>query len=100
MFEGRQQIGTQTAFLFADSIQVSALQQERKKPLSEILRVFRCGAVSPHKRVEWSPICAAKFFECFTRFWRFASCHQHHAPMSGGKCCRTVLPGSCWLNPR
>src|SRR6266496_3257920 len=91
MFEGRQQIGTQTAFLFADSLQVSALQQERKKPLSEILRVFRSGALSPHEGVEWPPIGAAKFFECSIRCRRFTLRGEDHTPVGCGKCHSAVL---------
>src|SRR6266496_1100280 len=85
MFQRRQQIGTQTAFFFTDSIQVPTLQQQCEEALSEIFRFFRVGALSPHKTINWSPIRAAKFFECRLCSWRWTLRCQYDAPMRGRK---------------
>jgi hypothetical protein len=40
MFKASEKIRTETAFLFANGIQIAALEQQSKKTLREIFRVF------------------------------------------------------------
>src|SRR5947208_5237967 len=86
MLEGCKQIRPQTSFLLANRIQIPAFQQQSKKTLREIFRLFRSDALSPHKAVDRPPIRAAKFFECLSCCWRFALRFQNHAPVS---CCKS-----------
>src|SRR4029453_4033184 len=91
MFERREQIRTQASLLLAHSIEIPALEQKRKKTLSEILCLLRFGALSPHEGINGPPVSAAKFFKCFVRLWRFALRGEDDAPMSGGKSYSTAL---------
>src|SRR6478735_1022081 len=63
MLQRRQKIRAQTSFLFANRIEVSALQKHRKKILSEIFGFIWAGAFPSDKAINRSPIGAAKFFE-------------------------------------
>src|SRR5215467_12305833 len=92
MLQRRQEIRAQTAFFFADSIQVPALQQQSKKALSKIFCLFRPDALSPYETINWSPVSAAKFFERFLGRGRSASCREHNAPMS---CCKRHRAALC-----
>src|SRR5437667_12893298 len=81
MFQRREEIRTQAPFLFADSLQVAALQQQCKETLGEIFRLLRSNALSPYETINWSPVRAAKFFECLLGRGRWTLCRQHHAPV-------------------
>src|SRR5262249_34850293 len=85
VLQRREQIRTQSPFLFAHSAQIPALQQKCKKSLRKILRFLRPRPLSAHKAIDRSPINAAKFFECFLCRWRFTLCLQHDAPVRGSK---------------
>src|SRR6516162_9297165 len=78
------------SFLFADSIEVSALQQQCEKTLSKIFCLFRVGALSSDKTINWAPVCGAKFLERGLRSGCWTLRLQHHAPMCGGEC-RTAM---------
>jgi hypothetical protein len=57
----------------------------RKKTLSEILRLFRPGPLSPHETINRSPVRAAKFLESLLCRGCWTLRFQHYAPMRGGK---------------
>jgi hypothetical protein len=97
IFERNQQIRTQPPFFLANPIQTFALQQQREKGLSEIFRLFWFDALPPHETINWSPVCAAKFFECLLCCGRWALRREHNAPMSCCKCRRPVL--CAWGDP-
>src|SRR5437667_3719174 len=86
-----EQVRTQSSLLFAHSAQISALQQESKKTLGEILGVFQADTLSSHKAVNGSPINPAEFFKRLLCGWRFALCLQHDAPMRSSKRRRAVI---------
>ena len=99
MLERREQIRTQASFLFANGIQIPALQQQRKKTLREIFCLFRSGALSPHERINRSPIGAAKFLKRRLCSWCWTLGFQNHAPMRRGKRRPSVLSGCRLTNP-
>lgn len=86
MFQRRKQIRTQAPFLFADSIEIPALQQQCKETLSEIFRLFRPDALPPYKTLNWFPVGAAKFLKCPFCSWRWTLRRQDYAPMGCCKC--------------
>src|SRR5438105_11535113 len=94
MFERCEQIRPQTPFLLADGIQIPAFQQQSKKTLREIFRLFRSNALSSYETINRSPVGAAKFSKrCLRRVcWTLRL--QHHAPMRGSKRHRTVIRAS------
>src|SRR5439155_26813993 len=99
MFQRREQVRTQTSFLFAHSIQIPTLQKQRKKALGKIFRFLGSNALSPYETVNRSPISAAKFFQRLLRCGRLALRLQDHAPMSRRKCDRSVFPPQAgWAN--
>ena len=85
-YERRRPFSLRTAF------EIPAFQQQRKKTLGEILRLFRPGPLSPDKTINGSPVCPAKIFECFLRCRRSALRREHNAPMG---CCKRHAPVSC-----
>ena|SRR6266480_3987809 len=98
MFERCEQIRTQAPLLLANSIEIAALQQQCKKALSEIFRLFWFGALSPHEPVNRPPVRAAKLFQRRLCRWSRTLRLQDHAPMRCGKCEGSV-PRAC-TNPR
>src|SRR6266567_5443611 len=100
MFQRREQVRTQTSFLFAHSIQIPTLQKQRKKALGEIFRLFWFNVLSSHETINRSPVCAAKLFQCRVCLRRFALRCQHHAPVRGGKCNGTGLSALTDRTPR
>src|SRR5437867_11730754 len=58
-----EQVRTKSSLFFADSIQILAFQYQSEKTLSEILCVLGPSALSPHKAINGSPICATEFSE-------------------------------------
>src|SRR6266481_4190540 len=94
MFQRPEEIRTQTAFFFADSIEIPALQQQCKKTLSEIFCLFRPDALSSYETVNRSPVRATKFFECLFCRGRWTLCREYNAPMRGSKCHRAVIRAS------
>src|ERR1041385_625917 len=85
MFKRCEQIGTETSFLFADSIEVSALQDQCEEALSEIFCLFRVGALPSYETVDRAPVGATKLFERFLCCRRFTLRLQHYAPVRGRK---------------
>src|SRR6266542_5792866 len=85
MLKRRQQIRTQTPLLFADSLKVPTLQQQRKEPLGEIFRFLLLNALSPHETINRSPVSAAKFIERRLCCWACTLRRQHHTPVSSCK---------------
>src|SRR5205807_5359967 len=94
MLERSEQIRTQPPFLLAHRIQITALQQQSEKTLREILRIFHIGALSPYVTINWSPISAAKCFECRLCSWRWALRLQHHSPVRSCKRDRSAIGAS------
>src|SRR6266436_6041457 len=94
MFQRPEEIRTQTAFFFANGIEIPALQQQCEKALSEIFCLFRPDALSSYETVNRSPVGAAKFFECLLRRGRWTLRRQYDAPMRGSKCHRAVIRAS------
>src|SRR3954447_18738576 len=92
MFQRRQEIRTQTAFFFADGIQVPPLQQQSEKALSKIFCLFRPDALSSYETVNRSPICPTEFFEGLFCCRRRALRCQHHTPVS---CCKRDRSALC-----
>src|SRR5438552_17999056 len=94
IFDRRKQVRTKPSPFLANSIQVSALQLQCEKTLSEILRLFSPNTLSPQEAVNGSPIRATKFFERFLCRWRFALRFKHYAPVRGSKGHCAVLRAS------
>src|ERR1700757_1162780 len=63
MLQRCEQIRTQPSFLFANSIKIPALQQQREKTLGQIFGFLCFDAFSPNETINRSPIRAAKFLE-------------------------------------
>src|SRR6516165_10357484 len=91
MFYRRKQISTQTPFLFANSIEVPALEQQCEEALSKIFRFFGLYTLPSYETINWPPIRAAQFFECGLCGRRWTLGRQYDAPVSRGKCHRTTL---------
>ena len=85
------------ALFFTNSLQVPALQQQRKETLCEIFRVVCFYTLASHKGKNGPPICSAKFLERFLRCRRFSLRSQHYAPLRSGKVCVALL--ECVRNP-
>src|SRR5207249_10350384 len=96
MFQRGQEIRTQAPFLFADRFQIATFQQQCKKTLSEILRFFGLDTLSPYEAINWSPVCAAKLFECLLRCGRWPLRREHNAPVS---CCNRRPAFVAWAGP-
>src|SRR5512132_3954593 len=94
MLQRCEQIRSEPSFFLANGIEIAALQQKSEKTLREILRLFRFNALSSHKTVNWSPICAPTFFQCLLRCGGCSSRREHNAPMRSRECRRTVLRAS------
>src|SRR6266487_4141556 len=97
MFQRREQIRTQTPFVFAHSVQIPTLQKQRKKALSKIFRLLWLSALPPHETINGSPIRAAKFFQRSLRCRRWTLRLQNNTPMSCRKRRRAVF--CAWGDP-
>src|SRR5437764_15079305 len=100
ILERRQQVRAQTPPFLPDSFEVPPLQQPREKRLSEILCFLWFIAFASDEAVQWPPVGSAELFQRRLSLRRFALCCQHHAPMRGGKCNRTVLSALTTRAPR
>src|SRR5205809_2399891 len=100
MFQRREKIRTQTAFFFADSIEIPALQQQCKETLSEIFRLFWPDALSSYETVNRSLVGAAKFFECLPGRGRWTLCREYTAPVRGSKRHQAVIGASALCGQR
>src|SRR5215468_9548530 len=90
MLQRRKQIRTQAPFLLADRIQVAALQQQSKKALREIFRLFRPDALPSYEAIDRSPIRCAEFFKGCLRCGRWTLRLKYYAPVRGTKRHRTM----------
>ncbi len=91
IFQRLKQIRTKPPLLLPDSIQAFTLEQRCKKTLGKILRFLMAASLPPNECVKWPPVNAAKCFERLASRRRFTLRLQHHAPMRGGECHRTML---------
>src|SRR4029453_18179429 len=85
MLKRCEQIKSEPFFFLANRIEIAALQQQSKKPLCEIFRLFRSNALSSYETINRTPIRAAKSLEFFLCRRRLPLCLQHHAPVRSSK---------------
>ena len=85
MFQRAQKKRTESAFLTIGSSITAIPNEHDKKPLRQILRVFRADALAPQEKIKGPPINAAQIRERLPgrigRLLRIAS-SDHHRPAS------------------
>src|SRR5215211_2431884 len=79
MLERREKKRTQPALFLTHGLEILAVQNQREKPLRDILRLVSATTLSPHESVNGPPISAAKILQRLLGCRRFTSRRRHYA---------------------